>query len=47
MQSSGPPKNIEKKLFIYFHHTYFYNPLVPAGTPEDLVHSLGSQGGLD
>ncbi len=32
---------------IYFHHTYFYNPLVPASTPEDLVHSLGSQGGLD
>ncbi len=38
-------KNIQK---IYcFHQTYFYNPLVPASTPEDLVHSLGSQGGLD
>ncbi len=32
---------------IYFHPTYFYNPLIPASTPEDLVHSLGSQGGLD
>jgi hypothetical protein len=29
------------------HQTYFYNPLVPASTPEYLVHSLGSQGGLD
>jgi hypothetical protein len=41
-----PANKIHKKL-IYFHQTYFYNPLVPAGTPEDLVHSLGSQSGLD
>ena len=26
---------------------YFYDPLVPAGPPEDLVHALGAQGGLD
>ena len=24
---------------------YFYDPLVPAGPPEDLVHALGAQRG--
>jgi hypothetical protein len=27
--------------------TYFYDPLVPTSTPENLVHSLGAQGRLD
>ena len=26
---------------------YFYDPLVPAGPPEDLVHALGPEGRLD